>query len=203
MSRLLLINGSPRGADSRSLRLAELFVEEYRRRAGHRVEVDRIDTFTDLVPFGQRHVDAKMALIEGRDIPSAARRDWDDVLGLAGRLTAADLWVFAVPMWNGTIPWPLKLFIDTVTQPGVAFRFDPQQGYRGLLEGRRAVAVYTSRVYAPGLPPAFGADHQSSYLSWWLRYCGVDDIHELRVRTARFDEQAARYAVEQLAERLR
>jgi len=46
---------------------------------------------------------------------------------------------------------------DTVTQPGVAFRFDPQTGYHGLLDGRRAVPVYTSQVYRPGVTAAFQA----------------------------------------------
>jgi FMN-dependent NADH-azoreductase len=30
--------------------------------------------------------------------------------------------------------------------------------------------------------PAFGVDHQSTYFGWWLRYCGINDVHELRLQ---------------------
>jgi FMN-dependent NADH-azoreductase len=180
-SRVLLVTASPRGQDSHSAQLADGFLRAYRDRLGN-VEVDTLDTFTDLVPFGGRHVRAKMAVIAGGDVPDAAADDWSQVRGVAERLKAADTLVFAVPMWNGGIPWSLKLFIDTVTQPGIAFNFSPTEGYSGLLGGRRAVTIYTSRVFAPGRPAAFGADHQAAYLHWWLRYCGIDDIHELRLQ---------------------
>ncbi|HTI77858.1 MAG TPA: NAD(P)H-dependent oxidoreductase, partial [Mycobacterium sp.] len=146
------------------------------------VEVDRLDTFTDLPAFGAEHVSAKMAIIAREAVPAAAARDWAEVLDVTARVRAADTLLFAVPMWNGAIPWSLKLFIDIVTQPGVAFSFDPATGYTGLLGGRRAVVAYTSRVYAPDVPPAFGTDHQSTYFDWWLRYCGIDDVHELRLQ---------------------
>jgi FMN-dependent NADH-azoreductase len=201
MNRVLLINASPRGEDSCSLRLANRFLEAYRKRRAD-VEVDRLNTFSHLAPFGQRQVDAKMAVIARQPVPAEAAGDWAEVLDVAARVQLADTLVFAVPMWNGAIPWSLKLFIDTITQPGVAFTFDPATGYRGLLGGRRAVTIYTSRVYAPGLTPAFGVDHQSTYLRWWLEYCGITDIHELRLQTLTPDQDSANRAVQLLAEAL-
>lgn len=177
---LLLVNASPRGTRSESLALAEAVVRAYREAGG--AEVDRIDVFEDVAPFGGGHARAKMAVIEGRPIPDDAVADWEQVHRLAGRVKRADTLVFAVPMWNGGIPWALKLFVDVVTQPGIAFRFDPKAGYSGLLGGRRAVTIYTSRVYAPNVPPAFGVDHHSSYLRWWLGSCGIDDVEELRLQ---------------------
>jgi FMN-dependent NADH-azoreductase len=201
-SRVLLINSSPRGAESRSLRLAQSFLDAYRTKVPA-VEVDRLDTFTDLTPFGQRQVEAKMALIAREEVPDTAAFEWAEVVDVAARVQAADTLLFAVPMWNGGIPWSLKLFIDTVTQPGIAFSFDPTHGYRGLLGGRTAVTIYTSRVYAPGVAPAFGIDHQSTYLQWWLRYCGITDVHELRLQTMLSgDQHAAEQQARLLAEAL-
>jgi FMN-dependent NADH-azoreductase len=179
--RLLYVIASPRGDASYSVPVAEAFVQRYAK-ARPGVEVDRLDVFRDLAPFGARHAAAKMAVISGAAIPPVAAADWDQVLEVGSRVTAADILVFAVPMWNGGIPWALKLFIDIVTQPGVAFRFDPTSGYEGLLGHRRAVAVYASRVFAPGVQPAFGVDHQSTYLRWWLDFCGITEIHELRLQ---------------------
>ena len=67
------------------------------------------------------------------------------------------------------MPWLLKHWIDTVTQPQLLFGFDPATGYRGLAGGRRAAVVYASSVYADGLSPAFGRDFHRAYLEDWLR----------------------------------
>lgn len=163
------------------MHLAEAFLDAYCS-VLPRVEVDRLNTFTDLPLFSAQHVSAKMAVIGREPVPEAASQNWAEVLGVADRMRAADTLLFAVPMWNGGIPWSLKLFIDVVTQPGVAFSFDPATGYSGLLCGRRAVVAYTSRVYAQDVPTAFGVDHQSTYFGWWLRYCGIEDIYELRLQ---------------------
>jgi FMN-dependent NADH-azoreductase len=196
-SRVLFVTASPR-EESHSVRLAEAFLDTYRS-AVPDVEVDRLNTFTDLPSFDARLVSAKMAVIARAPVPEAASKKWAEVLEVAARVQAADTLLFAVPMWNGGIPWSLKLFIDVVTQPGVAFSFDPSTGYTGLLAGRRAVVAYTSRVYAHGVPPAFGVDHQSTYFEWWLRYCGIDDIHELRLQPTfpgeKFDAERDRATV--------
>ena len=72
--------------------------------------------------------------------------------------------------------------IDVITQPGLVFGFDPASGYRGLLQGKRAAAIYTSGVYAPGVPPAFGTDFHSTYFEDWLRFAGILDIVGVRSR---------------------
>ncbi|MBE1547301.1 FMN-dependent NADH-azoreductase [Mycobacterium sp. OAS707] len=188
-SRVLFVTASPR-KDSHSVHLAQAFLDSYRSVLPN-TEVDRLNTFTDLPTFDAQHVSAKMAVIARGPVPETARKHWAEVLEVAARVQAADTLVFAVPMWNGGIPWSLKLFIDIVTQPGVAFRFDPATGYSGLLGGRRAVVAYASRVYAPDVPPAFGIDHQSTYFGWWLRYCGIADIHELRIQPTHPSETLA------------
>jgi len=195
---VLFVTASPRN-ESHSVQLAGAFLDAYCD-ALPNVEVDRLNTFTDLPAFGAEQVSAKMAIIAREAVPAAVARDWAEVLDVTARVQAADTLLFAVPMWNGAIPWSLKLFIDVVTQPGVAFSFDPATGYTGLLGGRRAVVAYTSRVYAPDVPPAFGTDHQSTYFDWWLRYCGIDEVHELRLQPTfpgeTFDTERERASIE-------
>jgi FMN-dependent NADH-azoreductase len=74
----------------------------------------------------------------------------------------------------------LKHLIDTISQPGMVFDFDPQTGYTGLLAGKRAVVVYTGAVYFEGAPLAFGADFHRAYFNDWLRWAGIDDVNEVR-----------------------
>jgi FMN-dependent NADH-azoreductase len=83
-------------------------------------------------------------------------------------------------MWNAGVPYVLKQWIDIITQPGWVFGFTPTDGYHGLLTGKKAVTVYTSGVYSPGAPPAFGSDFHSTFFNDWLRFAGITDVTELR-----------------------
>ncbi|MBX5443032.1 MAG: NAD(P)H-dependent oxidoreductase [Solirubrobacteraceae bacterium] len=182
-TRLLLVTASPRGEASESLRLAGALVDAFRDAGGG--EVDVLDLFADPLPaFAADETRAKMAVIGGEAPTGAAAVAWEEVLALGARVAAADALVLAAPMWNATVPWPLKLFIDTLTQPGVAFGFDPEAGYQGLLGGRRAVVLATSAVYAPGVPPAFGIDFHVPYLEHWLQMCGFGPIDVVRLQPA-------------------
>jgi FMN-dependent NADH-azoreductase len=128
---VLLVTASPGDGVSHSVSIAEAFVEAL----GSGVNVDRVDAF-GLKPFGARHADAKMAVIAGEPVPSHALTEWAQVQELGERVRAADTLVFAVPMWNGGIPWALKLFVDIVTQPGIAYLSRPalsSGSCRGLL----------------------------------------------------------------------
>ncbi len=188
MSDALLINASPRREASESLRIAEELLDAMLA-ADPDLAIDRLDLFEDPPPaFGARAALAKMDVIAGREVPPERDVEWKQALETAARLSAAELWVLAVPMWNSGLPWPLKQLIDTVTQPGVAFSFDPEAGYEGLLGARRAVPVYTSQVYSPGVAPAFGVDHHSTYLSWWLDFIGVEQVGQVRLQPTYPDE---------------
>ena len=192
--RLLVVGGSPRGDGSHALALAESVVEAFADRHPD-LEIDRLDAFS-LAPFGPRHTDAKMAVIAGEDVPGRAVAAWEEVRAVWERVAAADVLVFAVPLWNSGLPWALKLFIDTITQPGLAFSFDPETGYSGLLGGRRAVVAYTSAVYSPGVPPAFGTDEAAPFLRSWLAFVGIDAAGEVRLQptypTPDFEERRQR-----------
>ncbi|WP_320671229.1 FMN-dependent NADH-azoreductase [Patulibacter defluvii] len=184
MSRLLLVSASPRGEASESRRLSAALLDGHAAAGGG--PVDRLDLFADpLPPFAAREATAKMAVIGGSVPTGVDAAAWERVLALGARVAAADALVLAAPMWNSGIPWALKLFVDTVTQPGVAFRFDPERGYVGLLGGRRAAVLATSHVYAPGVPAAFGVDHHVAYLEQWLTMCGFGPVDVVRLQPSR------------------
>lgn len=188
MTDLLLVNASPRRERSESLRLAEALLAAYTDMAPG-ATIDRLDlAHQPLPPFDAAGVEAKMAVIAGADPDGDAALAWARITTTFERLEAARDVVFTVPMWNAAIPWTLKHFIDTVTQPGLAFSFDPEHGYTGLLHGKRAVALYTSRVYRPGVRSSFGVDHHSRYFEYWLRYVGIQDIRTVRLQTTFPDE---------------
>jgi len=196
MSKLLYVISSPRGAQSESTRIADEFLTAYlRARPG--VEVERLNLWEHQLPvYGGKGAAAKMTVFSGRTPEGDQAEAWADVERVFTPFKEADEYVFTVPMWNAGVPWVLKHLIDTITQPGLVFGFDPARGYIPLLEGKRAVVVYTSGVYSPGAPIQFGTDFHAEFFNDWLRFIGVADVSEIRfqptVLTA--DPDAARNA---------
>jgi FMN-dependent NADH-azoreductase len=178
--RLLHVNASPRGAASQSLSLATTFLETYRDR-NPALKVDTLNLFEDpLPPFGTDAAGAKIAAFSGQTPQGREADAWVQARTVFDRFADADAYLFNVPMWNAGVPYVLKQWIDIVTQPGWAFGFDPARGYSGLVTGKRAVVVYTSGVYAPGVPPEFGADFHAAFFGDWLRFVGITDVTEIR-----------------------
>lgn len=178
--KLLFVNGSPRGEKSTSARVAESFLVAYREKNPN-VQIDEINLWQEALPeFNGDSAAAKMSFFGEGTLDGARKTAWDLIISIIQRFTSADDYLFTVPMWNGGIPYRLKLYIDIMTQPGLLFGFDPAKGYSGLLEGKRATAIYTSGVYAPGVPPAFGVDFHSTYFDDWLRFIGISEIATVR-----------------------
>ncbi|GIH99362.1 FMN-dependent NADH-azoreductase [Planobispora takensis] len=175
--RLLHISASPRGPQSASLAIAEEFLAAYRR-THPGAEIDRFDLWDGTLPaFGPEAAAAKMALFAGQTPQGDA---WDAAVRTFERFDSYDAYLFSVPMWNSGVPYVLKQFIDVVSQPGMVFGFDAETGYIPLLKDKKAAVVYTSAVWAPGLPPGFGADFQAPFFDGWLRWAGITDITDIR-----------------------
>jgi len=181
MTKLLYVQASPRHAASRSIAVADAYLAALKAKIPD-LEVDVIELWEAGLPeFDGDRVSAKLTVFGGGTNEGRQATLWDEIVGIAGRFTQADRYLFAIPMWNGGIPYKLKQFIDVIHQPGLTFGFDPAKGYSGLLTGKRATLVYTSGAFARELPsPAFGVDHQSTYMTTWLNQAGITDIEEIR-----------------------
>ncbi|MCW2604451.1 MAG: FMN-dependent NADH-azoreductase [Pseudonocardiales bacterium] len=182
MTRLLHVSASPRGAASESLRIAGHFLDAVRE-VRPDVEINTFDLWDGTLPqFGPAAAAAKMAVFAGQSPTGEQAAAWQAAKATFERFAAADEYLFTVPMWNHGIPYILKQFIDVVSQPGMVFGFEPEGGYSGLLTGKKAAVMYTSAVYGPGRPPAFGEDFQAPYLTSWLRWTGIEQITSVEFR---------------------
>jgi FMN-dependent NADH-azoreductase len=203
MSRLLHISASPRGAASESLAIAETFLDSYRETHGD--AVDHHDLWDGALPeFGPAAAAAKMTVLAGGTPTGDQAAAYQAARGVFERYDSYDRYLFSVPMWNSGVPYILKQFVDVVSQPGWVFSFDPDEGYTGLLRGKKAAVVYTSAVYGDGRPPAFGADGQRPFLEGWLRWTGITDIEavEFRPNLATADAESGRRAAHAAAREL-
>lgn len=178
--KLLYVKGSPRNDRSRSAQVASAFLEAYRTKHPQ-AEIEELDVWQATLPeFDGDRAAAKMSFFGDPAMNEVQQSAWDEIVRITRHFASADDFLFTVPMWNSGIPYRLKLYIDIITQPGLLFGFDPSTGYSGLLKNRRATAIYTSGVYAPGANKGFGSDFHSSYFNDWLQFIGVEDIVSVR-----------------------
>ena len=137
MTRILHIQASPRGAESKSNEIARARIDTLRR-SDPSIVVDTLDLWREPLPeFEGNSAAAKMSFFGVGQLDGAKRAAWDRIVVITERFKAADHYVLGVPMWNGGIPYRLKLYIDIITQPGLLFGFDPAKGYFGLLKDKK------------------------------------------------------------------
>lgn len=197
MTKLLYIKASSRSADSKSAAVADAYRTALKAKKPDLV-IDTLDLWAAALPeFDGDKNTAKLTVFGGGSPQGAIKTAWDEIVTIANRFIAADIYLIATPMWNGGIPYKLKHYIDLIHQPGLTFGFDPAKGYFGLLKNKKAVLALTAGAWGPALPaPAFGVDHQSTYLHAWLNQAGVSDIIDLRfqptILTATPDDDFAR-----------
>jgi FMN-dependent NADH-azoreductase len=201
MGKLLHISASPREEGSESLRIAQVFTDVYREsHAGD--EIEHWDLWDGSLPGFAVGAKAKMTVFGGGEPQGAESEAWTAARRTFERFDAADRLLFSVPMWNASVPYVLKQFIDVVSQPGWIFDVDPATGYRNLLAGRgkKVTVIYTSAVWGPPLGPEFGSDFQSTFFNDWLRWTGLTDISEVRFHpTLTGDWDQARRTADALA----
>ena len=181
MSTLLHIQSSPRGGRSASIEVATQFLQTYQA-ANPGDTVETLDLWeTDLPEFNGETIDAKYAVLHGQSQSPEQVAAWDAVVKIADHFKSADKILLSLPMWNFSIPYKLKHYIDILTQPGLTFSFTPEEGYKGLVTGKPLVVIYArGGAYAPGTG-AEGYDQQSAYIKQIFGFIGFTDIREIFV----------------------
>lgn len=172
MAKLLYIESSPRKERSASIAVARHFLAAYRD-AQSLDTIETLDLWHALLPrFDAAAMDAKYAIMHGQSHTAAQRKAWQGIEKIAAQFKAADKYVLAVPMWNFSIPYVLKHYLDLLVQPGLTFSFSPAEGYKGLITGKPiALIVARGGAYGAGTG-AESYDYQISYLKHILGFIG-------------------------------
>ncbi|MGE7959739.1 FMN-dependent NADH-azoreductase [Pseudomonas sp. NPDC089530] len=206
MPRLLHIQCSPRKDRSASQQVALGFIDRYLSHHPH-CQVSTLDLWDlDLPEFGQHAMDAKYAGLQGLALTPPQQDAWNTLKALAAHLHNADLLVLSVPLWNYSIPYKLKHFIDLVSQKDILFSFTAEHGLQGLLQHKTAVVAYARGLdFSPQSDtPAQRYDFQKPYVEAWLGFVGVKEVHALIVEKTilgnEVDQNARREAVQRARE---
>ncbi|MER2268817.1 FMN-dependent NADH-azoreductase [Methylobacterium oxalidis] len=200
MTCLLHIAASPRGGASRSTQAARAYIAALRA-SEPTLSIDHLDLWqTDLPPFDGAALAAKYARLAGRAHDPREATAWAEIEAIIARLDRADRVLVSTPMWNFSVPYRLKHWIDLITQPGLTFAFDPASGYTPLLRPRPTVVILASAGdYATGESRG-RPDLATPYLRTALGFIGLTDPIVVPVgRTISPDaEEAAQAAAERL-----
>ena len=175
MKKILYIEASPRKDRSHSISVANKYIDKIK--ASGDVSVKKIDLWNyDLPEFDGDMLSAKYAAIAGTDASAEENNAWAKVIDIFNEFQDADHYIFSVPMWNFSIPYKLKHYIDIVTQPGLSWSYTPDDGYSGLMIGKEATIVYASGDgYGEGT--GFESyDLQKPYMTLWLTFIGFSKI---------------------------
>ncbi|MHC4645611.1 MAG: FMN-dependent NADH-azoreductase [Planctomycetota bacterium] len=181
MSSILYIKASPRTGRSHSIAVADAFLEACLQ-ANPVDEVETIDLFEEpLPPFDLAAVTAKYRIIHGEQHSPQDQRVWSEVVSVIEQFKSADKYVMAVPMWNFSIPYRLKQYIDVLVQPGLTFTVTDSGGYDGLIKGKPVFIAYARGGEYPPDTEYEAFDLQKRYLELILGFIGITDIRSVVV----------------------
>ena len=174
--KVLHVVATPRSDVSNTLRVSEAFLDALGSQRED-LQIETIDLYHhDLPGVAGENIENKYLLMGGASLDDTQVQAWKDIEDLIASFMAADLHVISAPMWNFSVPYALKYYIDAIVQPGYTFRYDEQGRAIGMVEGKRMICITTrGGDYSPGTP--FHAyDFQEPYLRAIFGFIGITDI---------------------------
>lgn len=170
---ILHISASPKGVRSDSGQLAEMFLAQYRaRNPDHAVRT--LDVFDAAAnpDFGAVQAFHKFAPIFREQQTDEGHAAWAAIDALIAYFDAADKILLSCPMWNYSVPWALKRYLDNLVQPGRSFGYDAAtRQHIGLLRDRPIQMILTRSSTMNG----DYCDFQLPYLRFVFGSIGIRD----------------------------
>ncbi|WP_106765782.1 FMN-dependent NADH-azoreductase [Paenibacillus faecalis] len=157
---ILVVKANNRPAsEAVSSKMYETFMEEVK---GQNVTV--FDVFEEDMPyFGQDLFSAFAKVQAGEELTDVESRILTAKQKAMDAFAAADVVVFAFPLWNMTIPAKLQTFIDYVYQAGFSFKYN-EQGQLVSLMNDKKVILLSARGGIYSTPEAAPLEMASTYI---------------------------------------
>jgi FMN-dependent NADH-azoreductase len=170
MTKLLVVETSPRGDYSISRTMTRRFVADWRAAhpGGEVAERDLMETELPFVtaPWLQAYFTPPEQ--HSPEMKEALRLSDE----LVAELLAADHIVIATPVYNYNVPAALKAWVDHIVRKGLTLGFDG----RGLVTGKKATVLLASGgIYTEG-SPIRDRDIATQYLRLILNVIGITNV---------------------------
>ena len=157
---ILVVKANNRpAAEAVSSKMYETFMENI-----EGANVTTFDVFKEDMPyFGQDLFNAFGKVQNGEELTDLEARLLAAKQKAMDALTAADVVVFAFPLWNLTIPAPLQTFIDYVYQAGFTFKYSEEGQLVSLMTDKKAV-ILNARGGIYSTPEAAPMEMSANYI---------------------------------------
>jgi FMN-dependent NADH-azoreductase len=194
--RLLHIVATPRGLASNTARVSNALLEALYERHDSLV-VETLDLFNaDLPAVAGSNIESKYKLMTGQGIDASALTSWQEIEQTIAEFMRADLYLLTTPMWNLSIPYVLKYYIDAIVQPGYLFRYNEAGQPEGMVKDKKMICV-TSRGGDYSAQPLKSFDFVETYLRTIFGFIGLTDIHFFNVQPMDLSIEARQAAQKQ------
>jgi FMN-dependent NADH-azoreductase len=175
--KLLHVLATPREHESNTMQVATAFLESLHAKVAD-LSVDTIHLFTeDLPAVAGKNIKTKYSLMTSRPIDKSHQDSWRQIELLIERFLSADIYLISTPMWNFSIPYALKYYIDCIIQPGYLYKYDEHGQAVGLVHGKRLICVTTRGGDYSEKSPFHAYDFQEPYLRAIFGFVGITDMH--------------------------
>lgn len=179
--RLLHIVATPRSLSSNTARVSTALLEALHDKHDD-LTVHTLDLFTANMPaVAGTNIESKYKLMTGQDLDEPAANSWRQIEATIAQFLEADAYLLTTPMWNFSIPYALKYYIDAIVQPGYLFRYNEMGMPEGLVNGKSMICV-TSRGGDYSSGPLQPYDFVENYLRTIFGFVGLTDIHFFNVQ---------------------
>lgn len=113
---------------------------------------------------------------------------------------AADVYLLSAPMWNFSIPYVSKHYIDAIVQPRYLFAYDATCTPVHLVHDKRMVCVTTrGGDYSP-VSPMHAYDAQESHLRQIFGFVGIADLRFIHAQPTDLTSDLRSKAIDEATE---
>ena len=113
--------------------------------------------------------------------------------GLCARVLMSDILVFAMPMYNFSMPSTFKAFIDNLVRTNLTYNFLEDGTTTGNLTRQKVIFITTRGAdLRPGLSPWSHMDALTPALRYPFAFLGVDNPYFVDAQPLQFSDQLAR-----------
>ena len=195
--KLLHIVATPRAHTSNTARISNHLIEKLYIKYDD-LEVEVLDLFrADLPAVSGENIESKYMLMTGQELDAAHQNSWKLIEDNITTFLAADIYVITTPMWNFSIPYALKYYIDAIVQPGYLFKYDENGTPIALVHGKKMVCVTTrGGDYSKG-GPLESLDFVENYLRTIFNFVGISDMHFINAQPMDITPDLRKAAIKQ------
>jgi FMN-dependent NADH-azoreductase len=189
--RLMHVDASPKSSLSNSKMLSAYFVNKLILNFPE-LEVDYLDISVDTPP----HVSgdfAKATYTPASDRTEKMKKVLEYSDNLCARVLMSDFLVFAMPMYNFSMPSTFKAFIDNLVRTNLTYNFHSDGTTTGNISRQKVIFITTRGAdLRPGLSPWSGMDALTTALRSPFKFLGVEDPYFVDAQPLQFSDQFAR-----------